>query len=94
MANLDPGKRLSASKAVAEALRVDPARSGTIRLANALSDHPEPSHTSESGAKGRSDSVRNATRPSVEVVNENAKCFGPKRNATPGLDSATFGTST
>ncbi|MBX3379054.1 MAG: hypothetical protein KF805_03080 [Phycisphaeraceae bacterium] len=49
MTKLDPATTVAASHAVAEALRVDPRRSGTARLAKALGESETPKLTREAG---------------------------------------------
>jgi len=72
MGKRDFASRLAASQAVAEALLVDPARAGTLRLADALGAME---HAPETGTAV--DSVPNPETlvPVVVIAGESGKCL-------------------
>jgi len=82
MADLEPANRLAASKVVAEALRVDPARSGTLRLADALRDYPEAVRTQEAAPNRNPIHAREDTHPAVEIANGNTKSPAARSSAS------------
>jgi len=93
MADLDPENRLAASKTVAEALRVDPARSGTRRLADALRDYPEAIRTTDAARERNTNLTREDSHPIVEIASENTKFPADRASASPRLASGGSETS-
>ena len=93
MADLDPENRLAASKTVAEALQVDPARSGTLRLAAALRDDPEATRAPDAASKHKPNHTREDSHPTVEIASENTKSPAARSSATLRLASGRSETS-